>query len=159
MITDSWIFNLAAGSLLALIATAALAEAKSSALVSKTLIVWPALVVLYGALSVTQGIFLARGPTASFLLGGILILCGFQAALVNLRRFSPWPSGMVWLGLVLAGMGFQLHPLFTQRVLGFLWAAIGITKVARERSASLEAGTPIWILLLFAQAILLAAQR
>jgi len=95
----------------------------------------------------------------SLLLGALLTLSGIQAALVNVRRLPPWPSGAVWLGLVLAGVGFQFHPLFAQRILGFLWAAVGITKVARERSPSLEAGTPIWILLLYAQAILLASFR
>lgn len=158
MISDSWVFNLLGGAFLALIATAALVEAKSNALVSKALFLWPALLVIYGILNLLQG-WRAEGLSVSVALGVLLILCGIQAALVNLRRFSPWPSGGIWLGLVPAGLGFQLYPLLEQRLMGFLWVAIGISKVIRERSASLESGTPIWILLLYAEAILLAAYR
>lgn len=150
MISESWVVNGLGGALLALTATAALAELKSSSLVPKSLFLWPLFVILYGVLNLVQG---------GILLGIILVLCGIQAGLVNLRKISSWPSGLVWLGLVLAGIGFQGSSLFLERVMGFLWVAVGITKVARERSASLEAGTPIWILLLYAQAVLLASFR
>lgn len=146
MISESWIWNWGGALLLALIATTAMSEAKSSSLVPKSLLLWPAFVVLAG--------FFFRGS-----LGFILILCGIQAAGVNLRRLAPWPSGVIWLGLAFVGLGMQFHPLFVGRVMGFIWIALGITKVMRERSASLEAGTPLWILLLYLQAILLASYR
>ena len=158
MISDSWVLNLIGGILLALIATAALAEAKSSALISKSLLLWPALVVVFGIFSLLQG-WRLYGFSVSVFFGAVLVFSGIQATLVNLRRFSPWPSGAVWLGLVLAGIGFQFYPHFEQHIMGFLWMAVGITKVVRERSASLEAGAPIWILLLYAEAILLASYR
>ena len=158
MISYAWGFNLLGGSLLAFIATAAWMEAKSSSLVPKSLLLWPVLVILFGIESLIQGGWSYR-PWISVLFGGVLILCGIQAVLVNLRRLSPWPSGAVWLGLVLTGLGFQSYPWFEQRLMGFLWVAIGMTKVVRERSASLEAGTPIWISLLYLQAILLASYR
>lgn len=158
MITQSGGIDLAGGLLLALIATTAMAEAKSSSLVPKSLLLWPALVILFGVASLIEG-WQIYGFSVTVIFGAILILCGIQAALVNLRRLSPWPSGAIWLGLVLAGIGFQLYPLFEQHIMGFLWFAIGITKVVRERSASLEAGIPTWILLLYVQAILLASYR
>ena len=138
------------GILLAAIATFAMAEVKSSALIPKSLLLWPALVAVAGLVDVIQG---------EILLGTVLILCGIQALLVNLRRLSSWPSGTLWLGLILPGVGFQISPSFVQHVIGFLWMAIGITKVVRERGVSIEAGTPFWILLLYAEAILLASQR
>ena len=158
MISESWVWNGVGGLLLTLIATTAFIEAKSSSLLPKSLLLWPAFVILFGVVTLIQG---GRGVgfSVSVLLGAILILCGIQAALVNLRQLSPWPSGGIWLGLVLAGLGLQLHSLFVERVMGFIWVAIGITKVIRERSASLEAGTPLWILLLYLQAILLASYR
>ena len=157
MITFNWIFNLSAGLLLALVATVAMVEAKSSSLVPKSLLLWPVLLVLFGVLNLAVGgveEFLFRG-----LLGSVLILCGIQAALVNIRKLSPWPSGLIWLGLVLAGIGFQFYSLFLERVMGFVWMAVGMTKLFRERSASLEAGTPFWISLLYLEAIFLAAYR
>lgn len=150
MITDSLLWNLIGGCLLALIAALAMAEVKSSSLVPRSLLLWPPLVILFGILNVVQGwIFL----------GIVLILCGIQAGGVNLRRLAPWPSGGVWLGLAGAGIAFQWEPLAMERVIGFVWVAIGITKVVRERSASLESGVPLWISLLFVQAILLASYR
>lgn len=158
MISESWVWNLAGGLLLALIATMSMAEAKSSSLVPRSLLLWPALLLIFGIVNLIQG----RGFSESFVrgfLGVILILCGIQAALVNIRRIAPWPSGGIWLGLILVGLGLQMDPLFVDHVMGFIWMAVGITKVVRERSASLEAGTPFWILLLYAQAILLASYR
>ena len=158
MICNSWIWNLIGGTLLALIATTAMIEAKSSALIPKSLLLWPAFVVLFGMVTMIQG-WTIYGFSVTVLLGGFLILCGIQAALVNIRKLTPWPSGALWLALVLVGLGFQLYPQFEQHIMGFLWVAIGIAKVTRERSASLETGTPIWILLLYAQAVLLASYR
>ncbi len=158
MISGSWIWNLTAGIFLAFIATTVWIESKSSALVSKTLVLWPALTVLLGIETLIQG-WINFGFSVTVILGLILILCGIQAALVNIRKWSPWPSGGIWLALVLAGIGFQLYPLFEQHIMGFLWIAIGITKVVRERSASVETGTPVWIFLLFVQAVLLASFR
>jgi len=158
VISDYWQLNLVGGALLSSIAFTAVAEAKSSSLVPKSLLLWPVLVVLFGIINLIQGWWI-YGFSVSVIFGVILVLCGIQAALVNLRRLSPWPSGVVWLGIVLAGVGFQFYPLFEQRVMGFIWAAIGLAKVTRERSASVETGTPIWILLLYTQAILLAAYR
>lgn len=158
MISDYWWVNVSGGFLLAAIATTAMMEIKSSSLVPKSLLLWPVLVILFGAGSVLQG-WITHGFSVSVIFGAALTLCGVQAALVNLRRLSPWPSGAVWLGLVLAGAGFQGYPYFEQRIMGFLWMAVGISKVLRERSASLEAGTPFWILLLYVQAILMAAYR
>ena len=158
MICGSWIWNLTGGLLLALIATTVLVESKSSALVSKSLVLWPALTVLFGIETLIQG-WMNFGFSVTVILGGILILCGIQAALVNLRKWSPWPSGGIWLALILAGIGFQPYPLFEQHIMGFLWIAVGMTKVARERSASVETGMPVWVLLLFVQAVLLASYR
>lgn len=157
MITESWIWNLLGGLLLALTATFAMAEARSSSLVPKSLLLWPALLVLYGIINLIKAwqfseIFLG-------LLGIFLMLCGIQAALVNIRRLAPWPSGAIWIGLVFAGATFQFYPLFEHHLIGFIWIAVGISKVARERSTALETGTPFWISLLYVQAILLASYR
>ncbi|MBI2167411.1 MAG: hypothetical protein HYU34_04095 [Candidatus Omnitrophica bacterium] len=157
MITSFWLLNLAQGFLLALIAATVTAELKSSSLVPKSLLLWPLFVIVFGALNLFVG-----GLTESFFrgfLGAVLVLCGIQAGLVNLRRLAPWPSGAVWLGLALAGAGFQFYPLFLERVMGFVWMAVGLDKVIRERSASLESGTPVWIFLLYLQAVILASSR
>lgn len=158
MISYSWPWNLVSGVLLALIATAAMAEVKSSSLVPKSLLLWPLLFVLFGIVTLIQALVL-YGFSVSVIQGVVLMLCGIQSLLVNVRRLSPWPSGAIWLLLVLAGVGFQFYSWFEQRVVGFLWIAVAITKVIRERSVSLETGTPTWILLLYVQAILLAAYR
>jgi len=158
MISYSPFWNLAGGFVLLLIALSLTAEAKSSSLVPKSLLAWPALVVLLGVLTLIQGFWL-YGFSVTALLGLILILCGVQAGMVNIRTAAPWPSGAVWLALIVAGIGFQFYPWFEQRVMGFLWMAIGLTKVLRERSAALESGTPVWVQLLYLQAVLLAASR
>ncbi len=158
MISESWGFNLTGGFLLALIATTAIAENKSSSLVPKSLLIWPAFVVLFGIESLIQG-WRSYGFSVTVIFGVVVILCGIQAVLVNLRRLSPWPSGALWLLLILTGAGFQLYPHFEQRIMGFLWIAIAVAKVMRERSASVEAGIPIWLHLLYAQAVLLASFR
>lgn len=158
MISYSWPWNLAGGILLALVALAATVEAKSNALIPKSLLLWPALLVAFGVLTLIQAVALYSFNVTVFL-GIFLILCGVQAALVNTRRLTPWPSGAIWLTLVLAGLGFQFYPWFEQRLLGFLWMAVGLSKVMRERSAALEGGVPFWIQLLYVGAILLAAYR
>lgn len=158
MISQSWTWNLTEGILLALIAASVTCEVKSSSLVPKSLILWPALLVLFGILVVTQGIVHSESPV-SVVHGVVLILAGFQAMLVNIRQLLPWPSGGVWLALILTGIGFQFYPVFEQRLMGFLWMAVGLTKFIRERSATLEGGMPVWIQLLYIQAILLAAYR
>jgi uncharacterized membrane protein HdeD (DUF308 family) len=106
MISESAAWNLLEGLLLALIATGAMAEAKSSSLVPKSLLLWPALVVVLGIVTLFQ----AGHSSLSFLpwvLGIFLILCGIQATFVNLRKLQPWPSGGIWLGLAVAGLGCQ----------------------------------------------------
>ncbi len=159
MIADASSWNLAGGILIALVATLVLAEFRSTSLIPKSLFLWPLFAVLLGVVTLIQG-WDWYGFLSIFVLHGlILLLCGIQAALVNIRRLDPWPSGAVWLGLAVTGLGFQFYPLFFQRVMGFIWMAIGITKVLRERSTALEGGTPFWIWLLYVQAILLAAYR
>ena len=159
MISYSWPWNLAGGILLALVALGATMEAKSSSLLPKSLLLWPALLVAFGILTLLQGMVLYGFNVITVFFGIFLILCGVQAALVNIRRLSPWPSGAIWLTLILAGLGFQFYPWFEQRLLGFLWVAVGLSKVMRERSAALEGGIPFWIQLLYAGAIWLAAYR
>jgi len=158
MISYSWGWNLAGGLLLALIATTAMAEAKSSSLVPKSLLLWPALLILFGILTLLQGWSL-YGFSVTIFHGGVLILCGIQAGGVNVRRLAPWPSGGIWLALAVTGIAFQSYPYFEQHVMGFLWVATGIAKVIRERSAVLETGIPAWILFFYVQAILLASYR
>lgn len=167
MISVSWVWNISSGILLALIAVAATIEAKSSALISRSLILWPAFMVLTGVATLIQDWAIygfsvippPKGGGITVLLGVVLILAGIQAGLVNIRKLTPWPSGALWLLFIPVGLGFQLYPLFEQRMMGFLWVAVGITKVLRERSASLETGLPTWIVLFYIQAILLAAYR
>lgn len=158
MISEDWRWNLAVGIFLASAASFALMEAKSSSLIPKSLFLWPLFVVLSGVVSFVEGISF-YGFSVFAVFGVLLILCGVQAAWVNLRRLAPWPSGAIWLGLALAGLAFQTYPRFEQRLMGFLWVAVGLTKVLRERSPSLETGTPMWVLLLFIQAVLLASYR
>ena len=159
MISYSWPWNLAGGILLALVAAAATMEAKSSSLIPKSLLLWPALLVAFGVLTFLQGMALYGFDIITVFFGFFLILCGLQAAFVNIRRLTPWPSGAIWLTLVVAGLGFQLFPWFEQRLLGFLWMAVGLSKVMRERSAAIEGGTPSWIQLLYVTAILMASYR
>lgn len=151
-------WNLIGGFFCALIATGAVIEARSSSLVPKSLLLWPIGLILYGIATLLQAWVLSDVGVYG-MLGAVLILCGFQALLVNLRRTAAWPSGVIWLGLVIAGLVFETKPLVMDHLVGFIWIATGVTKVLRERSASLEAGTPMWILLLYAQAILLASYR
>ena len=158
MISDSWVWNLISGVLLALVAFLAACEAKSSSLVPRSLLLWPLLLIGFGLVTVAQGL-LIYGFSVTVILGIVLALSGFQALLVNIRRLAPWPSGAVWLVLVIAGGLFQMYPYFEQRLMGYLWIAVALAKVTRERSAALESGTPFWIQLLYVQSILLAAYR
>ena len=159
MISYSWIWNLIGGLILALIATGAMMEVKSSSLIPKSLLLWPACLVLFGIFTFVEGCVL-YGFSVTVLMGIVLAFCGVQAVLVNIRRLSPWPSGGVWLFLILMGLAFQIYPWYEQHVMGFIWVAVGLSKVLRERSANLELqGTPVWIQLLFLQAVLLASYR
>lgn len=158
MISYSVAWNLVSGIVLAAVAVTATMEARSRSLIPKSLLAWPALLMVFGALTLIQGVVL-YGFSVTVILGTILILCGIQAALVNLRRLSPWPSGTIWLALIGAGIGFQLYPHPEERLVGFLWMAVGATKVIRERGASVESGLPVWIQLLYLGAVLLAAYR
>ena len=103
MISDSWTWNLIGGFLLALTATFAMAEARSSSLVPKSLLLWPSLVVLLGILTFIQG-WSFYGFSVSVILGIFLILAGAQAFLVNIRKLARWPSGSIWLGLLLGAV-------------------------------------------------------
>ncbi len=158
MISYSTVWNLVSATLLAVIALTATMEAKSSSLLPKSLLLWPAFLTLFGILALIQGIAL-YGFSAAMTLGIVLTLCGIQAALVNLRRLPPWPSGAIWLALIAVGIGFQFYSHPEERMMGFLWMAVGATKVIRERSASVESGLPVWIQLLYLGAILLGAYR
>lgn len=134
---------------MALAAASATLEWRSNSLVPKSLLLWPALLIVFGVLNF---------PASKFL-SGILILCAVQALLVNVRRLSPWPSGLLWLGLVPASLEYQLSPGLLPNLMGWVWFSLGISKVIRERSTSLAAGVPAWITLLYVQAVLLAAYR
>ena len=158
MISYSMVWNLVNGILLAAVALTATIEARSSSLIPKSLLIWPALLTVFGILTLIQGMIL-YGFSMIALLGLTLSLSGIQAALVNLRRLKPWPSGAVWLVLIAAGIGFQFYSHPEERMMGFLWVAVGATKVVRERSASIESGLPVWIQLLYLGAILLGAYR
>ncbi|PIQ86210.1 MAG: hypothetical protein COV74_05915 [Candidatus Omnitrophica bacterium CG11_big_fil_rev_8_21_14_0_20_45_26] len=143
-------------------------EAQSSSLIPKSLFLWPAMGFIFGLL-VLAGAFTSQAhgtsPASFFVLGFAFLLGSIQAFLVNIRKISPWPSGIVWLGLVLVFLftpsaSMQTEPLFQQfiaRLIGLMWAAIGIAKVAGERGVSGEGRVPTWIYLLYVQAILIAA--
>lgn len=158
MISSSLLWNLTGSVLLAGIAAGAWIEARSSSLIPKSLLIWPALVVGLGIVTLIQG-GIYEGVSVTLGLGAILTVSGVQALLVNIRKLSPWPSGLVWLGLAAAGAGFQFYSYYEERMVGLVWIAIGVTKVVRQRSAALEGGTPVWIQLLYFQAVLLAAYR
>lgn len=155
--------------LLIAMASFALLEAKSASLIPKSLFLWPACGVLFAVAALAapwadgghaseKTVFLAVGLT--------MAACSLQALLVNIRKLSRWPSGLVWLALVLAGLLHQIpyagaeepaFHTFLGRLSGILWAAIGITKVVGERTVSQEIGIPPWILLLYLQAVLIAS--
>ncbi len=157
------------GLLLAAMATFALLEVKSASLIPKSLFLWPLMGLVFGLSALAAP--LGRGRHSDVLiiflgLGMAMTLCSLQAFLVNIRKISRWPSGAVWLSLVLVAMAYQIpytgfqEPLFHtffRRLTGFLWGAIGITKVLGERSAATEGGTPRWIVLLYVQAVLIAS--
>ena len=158
-----------AGLLLIGMATFALLEAKSASLIPKSLFLWPLMGFLFGLLALASPI--ARGSHLSnkiiFITMGVVMTCSsVQAFLVNIRKISRWPSGTVWLGFVLLGLAYQIpYPgkneptfqTFFRNLSGFLWAAIGITKVIGEKTVSQEGRIPPWILLLYVQALLVAS--
>jgi len=159
-IISHWI---AAGLLIAM-ATFALLEAKSSSLIPKSLFLWPLSGFLFGLLCLEP--FFRRHHGSFLIMGIVLMACSSQALLVNIRKLSRWPSGSVWLGLILIGIMFQIpnpsvpEPVFQdfyRRLSGFVWMAIGITKVIGERSVSDTSAVPVWIQLAYLQAALVAS--
>lgn len=159
-IISHWI---AAGLLIAT-ATFALLEAKSSALIPKSLFLWPLSAFLFGLLCLEP--FLRRGHVSFLVMAIVIMICAAQAFLVNIRKLSRWPSGAVWLGLLLIGLMLQVpnpniaEPVFQdfyRRLAGFVWIAIGVTKVIGERSVSDPSAVPVWIQLVYVQAALVAS--
>ena len=167
--THGFLIHWLAALLLISTASFALIEAKSSSLIPKSLFLWPLSGLLYGILAVL-GPILGRGQMSGkstlLALGIAMILCSLQALLVNIRKLSRWPSGAIWLGLIVVGIIYQapssvpqepLFHTFLKRLSGFIWIAIGITKVVSEKTVSQEGTTPTWILLLYIQAALTAS--
>lgn len=159
-IVSHWI---AAGLLIGL-ATFALLEAKSSSLIPKSLFLWPLMGFLFGLLCLEP--FFVRHNVSLLWMSIILMICSAQAFLVNIRKLPRWPSGAVWLGLILIGILLQIpngnltEPVFQdfyRRLSGFVWIAIGITKVIGERSVSDTSAVPVWIQLVYFQAALVAS--
>ena len=169
MLIFPWLSHWLAALLLIGMATFALLEAKSASLIPKSLFLWPLMGLLYGLMALASQI--SRGtppPSKSILLvmGVAMTLCSLQALLVNIRKISRWPSGAIWLSLVLLAMVCQtpyagaeepVFHTFFRRLSGFVWAAIGITKVVSEKTVTQEGGIPAWIILLYVQAALIAS--
>lgn len=160
-----WIMGL----LLVAMGTFALLEKRSTAFVSRSLLLWP-LAGFVLSLMLVLGVFVEEVHSTSrpalLAAGTVLALCSIQALLVNVRKLARWPSGLVWLGLVFVCFLYQFprpeagepaFRIFFSRLLGWLWAAIGITKVLSERTVAQEGGIPAWILLLYVQAVLIAS--
>jgi len=154
--------------LLASMAGFALQEAKSSSLIPKSLFLWPLSGFLFGLLCVVEANGRASGSqSASILLTGIvMLLCSVQALLVNIKRITRWPSGMVWLGFVISGIfsfaqaastSELLFQTFLMRATGLVWCSVGVAKVASDKSSLQEGRIPIWIQLLFVQSLLIAS--
>ncbi|MBI4387559.1 MAG: hypothetical protein HY582_00765 [Candidatus Omnitrophica bacterium] len=169
--TAGLIVHWIAASLLIAMATFALIEARSSSLIPKSLFLWPFFAFLFGILTLLGSfrMLVSHWNGVIFLvLGIVIILASAQAFLVNIRKISRWPSGMIWLvGLSIVGILYQVpyalpaeEPLFQHfihRLSGFLWAAIGVTKMIEERTVSEGSRVPTWITLLYVQAILIAS--
>jgi hypothetical protein len=173
MMTDMFVsvMQWLVSALMLAMATFALLEAKSASLIPKSLFLWPLAGFLSGLLLVVQVLCVggmvgvAFAPLAA---GAVLTLCSIQALLVNMRRLPRWPSGSIWLAFVFVGILYQAQPawglfddmmfsVFYGRLVGYLWAAIGVTKVVGEKTISGGSGAPIWIVLLFVQSVLLAS--
>ena len=145
-------------------ATYAFIEAKTSSLIPKALFLWPLFGALYGIFSLLS---VFRMPNPILLSTGLIMLvCSAQAFFVNIRKLSRWPSGAVWLLFIVVALVHQVpfsgaeEPLFRtfyRRLSGFIWAAIGITKVISEKTVSQEGAIPNWITLLYIQAALTAS--
>ncbi|HNV86516.1 MAG TPA: hypothetical protein PKL97_06075 [Candidatus Omnitrophota bacterium] len=160
-----WIIAL----LLVAMGTFALLEKRSASFVSRSLILWPVSGFLLSFMFLSA--LFVKGPhsfspSAFLVTGVVLALCSAQALLFNIRKLNRWPSGFIWLGLVLAGFFYQFagpgsqelsFRIFFGRLSGWIWAAVGIVKVIEEKSVSQEGGAPAWILLLYVQAILIAS--
>ncbi|GEM_PF-1264306 len=169
MISIGSIMHLFAGLLLAAMATFALIEAKSTSLIPRSLFLWPMLGLVFGVLALgssARGTLTGSSKLILFTMGAVMSVCSLQAFLVNIRKIPRWPSGAVWLCLILITLASQLNytgaeeplfRLFFRRFSGFIWAAIGIAKVAGERAIAQEGGTPAWILLMYVQALLMAS--
>lgn len=150
-------------------ATYALIEAKSSSLIPKALFLWPLAGFIFGVLAILAPVIGGghlSGQQTLFVLGIVMIICSAQAFFVNIRKLSRWPSGAVWLLLIFVAVLYQtpyegmVEPVFQtflRRFTGFLWAAVGITKVIGEKTISSENSIPPWIILLYIQAILIAS--
>ena len=163
------IVHLFAGLLLAAMATFALDEAKSSSLIPKSLFLWPLFGLLFGLMSLlgsARGALTASSKLVLCTTGAVMLMCSLQALLVNIRKIPRWPSGAIWYGLGwIAVVSFlpytgpqePLFHTFFRRLSGFVWLAIGLCKVSGERSAAQEGGVPAWIVLLYAQAVLIAS--
>ena len=158
-----------AGFLLIVMASFALIEVKSSSLIPKSLFLWPFAGFLFGFLTLLSPIMMKGhdwNQTTLAALGVAAVLASIQALLVNIRKISSWPSGAIWLGFLVVGILYQIpyeslqEPLFRgfiRRLTGFVWAAIGITKVIGDKTVSQGSGIPAWILLTYVQAILIAS--
>jgi len=160
-----WIMAL----LLVAMGTFALLEKRSTSFVSRSLLLWPLAGFLLSLMFLLGGSVKGAHsfPSPAFFATGIVLaLCSVQALLFNIRKLSRWPSGWIWLGLVFACVFYQyLRPeshapsfqIFFSRLSGWIWAAIGVTKVIAEKSVSQEGVFPAWILLLYVQAVLIAS--
>ena len=167
--TPALIMHWCAALLLVAMASLAFIEAKTSSLIPKSLFLWPLSGFLFGLLAVLAP-FMGKGhfsgKSTLLTLGIVAILASGQAFLVNIRKISRWPSGIVWLGFVLVGLYYQIpysgmeEPLFQtflRRLSGLVWIAVGVTKVISEKTVSQEGSVPIWIMLLYVQAVLIAS--
>lgn len=162
--THGFAIHLISALLLLAMASYALIEVKSSSLIPKALFLWPLAGFVFGLLSLVSLIRMKNPILAE--LGVAMILCSLQALLVNIRKLPRWPSGAIWLLLLIVGLLHQMpysgmeEPLlktFLRRASGWVWAAIGITKVLSEKTVSQEGSVPTWINLLYVQAILIAS--
>ena len=169
--TIGLIIHWIAAALLILTASFALIEVKSSSLIPRSLFLWPLSAFIFGALTLLSSFMMpprSHWNSVIFLvLGFVMIVASLQAFLVNIRKISRWPSGIIWLGLIVVGILYQIpyavttqEPLFQNfihRLSGLLWATIGITKIIGEQTVSEGNRVPVWITLTYIQAILIAS--
>jgi hypothetical protein len=164
------LFHWLAALLLVAMASFAWNEARSEALITRSLFLWPLSGFLFGLLILITplvGTLHSEDKVRFAVLGAVFCACSVQAFLSNIRRVARWPSGAIWLALVIAGLMFQppsesleFEPFFLafyRRFSGLIWAAIGIAKVAGEKGLTPQGGMPAWLRLLYLQAILIAS--